>query len=89
MPEKGWNHRFLGTGNGGFAGSIYYGQLGDSLKRGFATAAQCCTLSPYAFTVSVPPGDYTLTVHDTNEATGEGVGTSQDTKDISVAQGNF
>src|SRR6202042_3366518 len=24
MPEKGWNHRFLGTGNGGFAGSIYY-----------------------------------------------------------------
>ncbi len=38
MPEKGWNHRFLGTGNGGFAGSIYYGQLGDSLKRGFATA---------------------------------------------------
>ena len=38
MPEKDWNHRFLGTGNGGFAGSISYGQLGDSLKRGFATA---------------------------------------------------
>jgi Tannase and feruloyl esterase len=38
MPEKGWNHRFLGIGNGGFAGSIYYGQLGESLKRGFATA---------------------------------------------------
>ena len=38
MPEKGWNHRFLGTGNGGFAGSIYYGQLADSLKRGYATA---------------------------------------------------
>jgi hypothetical protein len=38
MPEKGWNHRFLGTGNGGFAGSIYYPQLGDNLKRGFATA---------------------------------------------------
>ena len=38
MPEKGWNHRFLGAGNGGFAGSIYYGQLGDSLKHGFATA---------------------------------------------------
>ena len=37
MPEKGWNHRFMGTGNGGFAGSIYYGQLADSLKRGFAT----------------------------------------------------
>ena len=38
MPEKGWNHRFVGTGNGGFAGSIYYSQLGDNLKRGFATA---------------------------------------------------
>ena len=38
MPEAGWNHRFLGTGNGGFGGSIYYGQLADSLKRGFATA---------------------------------------------------
>jgi hypothetical protein len=38
MPEKGWNHRFLGSGNGGFAGSIYYPQLADSLKRGFATA---------------------------------------------------
>jgi tannase/feruloyl esterase len=38
MPEKGWNNRFLGTGNGGFAGSIYYAQMGDSLKRGYATA---------------------------------------------------
>ncbi len=38
MPQQAWNHRFLGTGNGGFAGSIYYGALGDNLKRGFATA---------------------------------------------------
>ena len=38
MPETGWNHRFLGTGNGGFAGSIYYWQLGGNVKRGFATA---------------------------------------------------
>ena len=38
MPATGWNHRFLGSGNGGFAGAIYYNQLGDSLKRGFATA---------------------------------------------------
>ena len=36
MPEKEWNHRYMGTGNGGFAGTIYYGQLGESLKRGFA-----------------------------------------------------
>ena len=38
MPEKGWNHRFIGAGNGGFAGSIYYGQLAENLQRGFATA---------------------------------------------------
>jgi hypothetical protein len=38
LPEKGWNHKFLGTGNGGFAGSIYYWQLGGNVKRGYATA---------------------------------------------------
>jgi hypothetical protein len=38
MPEKDWNGRFLGTGNGGFAGSIYYPQLAGYLRRGFATA---------------------------------------------------
>jgi feruloyl esterase len=38
MPETGWNHRFLGTGNGGFAGSIYYSQMGGNVKRGYATA---------------------------------------------------
>jgi feruloyl esterase len=38
MPEKIWNHRLLATGNGGFAGSIAYGQMGDDVKRGFATA---------------------------------------------------
>jgi feruloyl esterase len=38
MPEKDWNGRFLGTGNGGFAGSIYYQQLAGYLRRGFATA---------------------------------------------------
>src|ERR1017187_2321638 len=39
MPEQGWNGRFLGTGNGGFAGSIYYQQLDKYLKRGFAVTA--------------------------------------------------
>jgi feruloyl esterase len=38
MPEKDWNGRFLGTGNGGFAGSIYYPQLSGYLRRGFAAA---------------------------------------------------
>ena len=38
MPEGGWNHRFLGVGNGGFAGSIAYRQLAGNVRRGFATA---------------------------------------------------
>jgi hypothetical protein len=38
IPESGWNGRFLGVGNGGFAGSIGYQQLAGNLQRGFATA---------------------------------------------------
>ncbi len=38
IPENDWNGRFLGVGNGGFAGSIGYRQLGGNLQRGFATA---------------------------------------------------
>lgn len=38
LPEKDWNGRFLGVGNGGFAGSIGYQGLASNLKRGFATA---------------------------------------------------
>lgn len=36
LPESVWNGRLLGTGNGGFAGLIYYGQMEGYLKRGFA-----------------------------------------------------
>ena len=58
---------------------------GDAtVRNGFTTAQECCTLSPYSFTVNAPPGDYTLVVHDTDESDGEGIGTSQDTKDITV-----
>jgi feruloyl esterase len=39
LPEKDWNQRLMGVGNGGFAGSIWYNQLADSLRRGFATAS--------------------------------------------------
>jgi hypothetical protein len=56
----------------------------QTVRNGFTTAQECCTLTPYSFTVTVPPGDYTLVVHDTDESDGEGVGTSQDTKDITV-----
>jgi len=57
---------------------------GRVVQHGYTTAAQCCTLSPYRFTISAPPGDYTVVVHDTDESGGEGVGTNQDTKSITV-----
>jgi feruloyl esterase len=38
MPESGWNSRFEGTGNGGFAGGIGWGVLARELRRGFAVA---------------------------------------------------
>ncbi|HTX77612.1 MAG TPA: tannase/feruloyl esterase family alpha/beta hydrolase [Terracidiphilus sp.] len=36
MPMKGWNGRLLGAGNGGFAGSIGYDNLGAAVARGYA-----------------------------------------------------
>ena len=38
MPQSGWNQRFEGTGNGGFAGKISWGALADGLRRGYAVA---------------------------------------------------
>jgi len=38
MPVTGWNGRYRGQGNGGFAGSIGYSELGDAVRRGYATA---------------------------------------------------
>lgn len=39
LPSVGWNEKFLGVGNGGFAGSIDYNGMAGDLKRGYATAA--------------------------------------------------
>ncbi|HEY3840274.1 MAG TPA: tannase/feruloyl esterase family alpha/beta hydrolase [Bryobacteraceae bacterium] len=36
MPASGWNSRFEGTGNGGFAGGLAWGVLAGELRRGFA-----------------------------------------------------
>ena len=38
LPQAGWNGRLLNVGNGGFAGSIAYGQMAGNLVRGYATA---------------------------------------------------
>lgn len=39
MPSSGWNGKFRGQGNGGFAGEIAYGALGLAVQQGYATAA--------------------------------------------------
>ena len=37
MPETGWNLKLIGTGNGGFGGTIYYGQVAGNVRRGYAS----------------------------------------------------
>jgi feruloyl esterase len=39
LPEKVWNGRYLGVGNGGFAGEVDYRTLEGDVSRGFAAAA--------------------------------------------------
>lgn len=39
MPASGWNGRFQGVGNGGFAGSLGYDQMGDAVAHGYTTAS--------------------------------------------------
>ncbi len=39
MPASGWNGKFLGVGNGGWAGSINYAGLAQGLARAYATVS--------------------------------------------------
>jgi feruloyl esterase len=39
MPASGWNGKFEGVGNGGWAGAISYPALAAGLRRGYATAS--------------------------------------------------
>ena len=39
LPLRTWNGKFAGVGNGGWAGVISYGALGEQLRRGYATAS--------------------------------------------------
>ncbi|MBC7925621.1 MAG: tannase/feruloyl esterase family alpha/beta hydrolase [Bryobacteraceae bacterium] len=39
MPASGWNGRFYGFGNGGFAGSISFGQMASAVSLSYATAS--------------------------------------------------
>jgi feruloyl esterase len=48
LPEKNWNGRLLGTGNGGGGGGINHGSLISGLRRGFAVANTDLGTSPNA-----------------------------------------
>lgn len=39
MPASGWNGKFVGVGNGVWAGSISYFEMAGPLSKGYATAA--------------------------------------------------
>ncbi len=39
MPASGWNGKFQGVGNGGFAGAIEYQQMAIAMAHGYATAS--------------------------------------------------
>jgi len=39
LPLEKWNGKFSGVGNGGWAGLVSYGALGEQLRRGYATAS--------------------------------------------------
>ncbi|WEK46584.1 MAG: tannase/feruloyl esterase family alpha/beta hydrolase [Candidatus Andeanibacterium colombiense] len=38
LPAKGWNGKFVGIGNGIWAGQLSYSQLADPLSKGYAVA---------------------------------------------------
>ena len=39
LPSGGWNGKFQGVGNGGFAGAIGYGAMAQAITHGYATAS--------------------------------------------------
>jgi feruloyl esterase len=39
LPLEGWNGKFAGVGNGGWAGVISYGGLAEQVRRGYASAS--------------------------------------------------
>ena len=39
LPPSGWNQKYQAVGNGGWAGSISYGPMGEALRRGYATSS--------------------------------------------------
>lgn len=57
---------------------------GSVVKDGFTTAEECCTHSPYSFEITAEPGQYLLTVRNTDPSDGEGGPVDQDRREITV-----
>ncbi len=57
---------------------------GKGVKRGFTTAAEGMTFSPYSFRVRLPPGHYTVEVSEDDPSGGEGGQPMTDTKHVTV-----
>ena len=89
-PQEGEEvgRTFTVEGRGAFFEANVSWQLldpaGAVVKKGFATAQECCTLSPYAFEVTAKPGTYVLRVYDADMSGGEGPGEQEDTKAVTV-----
>src|SRR5258705_3267730 len=56
MPTTNYNGRYLGTGNGGYAGGFFFSELADGINRGFATANTDIGTAPAAGGVTPAPG---------------------------------
>lgn len=39
LPSDGWNHKYVGAGNGGFGGTINYFRLAEAVNAGYAASA--------------------------------------------------
>jgi feruloyl esterase len=39
LPASGWNGKYVGVGNGGFAGDINFAQLAEAVRNGYASSS--------------------------------------------------
>ena len=91
-PEEGvWTNTARIEGRGAFfEANVSWQVFRDGpdetlVKEGFATAEECCTLSPFSFEIpGLEPGDYYLRVYDADMSGGEGPGEQEDTKSFTI-----
>ncbi|MGH8823033.1 MAG: Gmad2 immunoglobulin-like domain-containing protein [Jiangellaceae bacterium] len=57
---------------------------GDLVDEGFTTARECCTFSPFSFTVELEPGSYEVVVTEDDPSGGEGRPPMSDSRSFRV-----